>query len=292
MKRYAIRATSTYTYQQTAGRGHHATRLLPADGGEQKVEASTLNVAPHSGQITSQFDFFGNHVNRFSIDSDHDTLTLAMEAQVQVARHPTFLISALSWEEVAQNARAQASLRGDSPAHYLRKTPVTTATMPLRLYGTQMFSPGRPIMETAFAMSAGIFETLRYDPQATDVTTKASEAFDRGAGVCQDFAHIMIALCRSSGIPARYVSGYIRTLPPPGENKLEGADAMHAWVSVWTGAQTGWVDYDPTNGILVGDDHITVAVGRDYTDTAPVRGEVVGGGAQSHKVAVDVELIG
>lgn len=123
---------------------------------------------------------------------------------------------------------------------------------------------------------------------ATDVSTTAIQAFALSAGVCQDFSHIMIAVCRSVGVPARYVSGYIRTLPPPGKPRLEGADAMHAWVSVWTGKEGGRLDFDPTNGVRVLDKHIAVAVGRDNEDTAPVRGEVVGSGSQSHEVSVDV----
>lgn len=293
MKRYAITCASSYSYSSPAQHAYHMTRMVPVGGGQQKLLATSLDISPAPGRRGVNLDFFANPVDWFSIDDPHTELTLTMRAHIDVARPPSLLAPNESWETVADTAQSVRTLAPDSPAHFLRPTRRTQADAPLRIFAARHFGAGTPVGAALEAINSTIYAELCYDAQATDVDTSASQAFAKGAGVCQDFAHIMIAACRAVGIPARYVSGYIRTVPPPGQKRLEGADAMHAWVSVWTGRATGWVDYDPTNGCLVAEDHITVAVGRDYQDTAPVRGEVVGSGEQSHTVAVDVvELIG
>lgn len=288
MKTYTITYKAAYDYTARASRGAHMVRLLPVATPEQEVNTASLDVHPRPDQSGAMADFFANPVRWFIIDSDHDDLTLTMKAQVRVHRHPNLLANPRTWQDVAQEVRTSASLAPDSPAHFLQPAVATVMDDALHSFATRFFTPQAKLVPAVEALNRAIYDELRYDPEATDVSTTASEAFSLGAGVCQDFAHIMIAVCRSVGIPARYISGYIRTLPPPGKPRLEGADAMHAWVSVWTGKEGGWVDYDPTNGLQVLDEHITVAVGRDYDDTAPVRGEVVGGGSQSHDVAVDV----
>ncbi len=289
MKRYAITCKSNYIYSSPAQHGYHMVRMVPVGDKDQQLISTKLDISPASGRRGVNLDFFSNPVEWFSLDDPHEQLHLTMTAQVQVARPPSFLVATDPWETVAQAAQMSRSLSADSPAHFLRPTPRTQADAPLRIFAARHFGPGTPVAAALESLNRTIQSDLTYDSAATQVETTANDAFAQGAGVCQDFAHIMIATCRQMGVPARYVSGYIRTTPPPGQPRLQGADAMHAWVSVWTGSSTGWVDYDPTNGCLVNEDHIRVAVGRDYQDTAPVRGEVVGSGEQSHKVAVDVE---
>lgn len=263
-------------------------RLLPLATPHQEVNTASLEVLPLPDQSGAMADFFANPVRWFVINSDHEDLTLTMKAQVRVHRQPNLLANALTWQSVADEVRMSASLAPESPVHFLQPSPVTMTDATLRTFAARFFTTGTALVVAIEALNKAIFEELRYDPEASDVSTTAIQAFALSAGVCQDFSHIMIAVCRSVGVPARYVSGYIRTLPPPGKPRLEGADAMHAWASVWTGKEGGWLDYDPTNGVRVLDEHIIVAVGRDNEDTAPVRGEVVGGGSQSREVSVDV----
>lgn len=288
MKLYAISSLSRYRYSSAASHGYHLARLMPLAGEGQSLERASLDVSPAPYHRGLERDFFGNQVDWFSLDGKHSDLVFTMNAQVRIARPPSLLTPTLSWEDAVSAAQRVNSLGPQSPAHFLRSTPRTLADAPIRDFAARFFTPGASVSDASLAMSKAIQSELRYDSGATDVETTASAAFQNGAGVCQDFAHIMIAACTSIGLPARYVSGYIRTNPPPGEPRLEGADAMHAWVSVWTGPVAGWIDHDPTNGCLVGEDHITVAFGRDYQDVPPIRGEVVGGGEQSHTVAVDV----
>jgi transglutaminase-like putative cysteine protease len=155
-------------------------------------------------------------------------------------------------------------------------------------FSRQDFPPGRPILDAVSALTSRVFHDFRFDPRATDVTTPVAEVFKKRAGVCQDFAHLMLACLRSLGLPARYVSGYLETAPPPGQPRLSGADASHAWVSVFCGDQAGWIDIDPTNNLLPGDRHITVAWGRDFSDVSPLRGVTLGAGGQFLEIAVDV----
>lgn len=288
MKTYTVTYKTVYDYTARASRGAHMARLLPIATSEQEVNTASLEVHPMPDQSGAMADFFANPVRWFVIDSDHDDLTLTMTAQVRVHRHPNLLTNSRTWQDVADEVRGSKSLAPDSPVHFLQPSAATMADTALRSFADRFFTPNAQLIATIETLNTAIFEELRYDGEATQVTTTAAQAFSLGAGVCQDFAHIMIAACRCVGVPARYVSGYIRTLPPPGKPRLEGADAMHAWASVWTGKEGGWVDYDPTNGVKVLDEHITVALGRDYDDTPPVRGEVVGGGSQSHDVSVDV----
>lgn len=288
MKTYTITYKAVYDYTDRASRGSHMARLLPMTTPEQEVNMASLTVHPLPDQSGAMADFFANPIRWFVIDSDHEGLTLTMKAQVRVHRQPNLLANARTWQNVANEARSLASLASDSPVHFLQPSPATAIDEALQRFAAQFFTPEGQLIQAVDALNTAIFNELRYDGEATNVLTTAAQAFELGAGVCQDFAHIMIAACRSVGVPARYVSGYIRTLPPPGKPRLEGADAMHAWASIWTGKEGGWVDYDPTNGVKVLDEHITAALGRDYDDTAPVRGEVIGGGSQSHGVSVDV----
>jgi transglutaminase-like putative cysteine protease len=187
-----------------------------------------------------------------------------------------------------EEAVAAAMTDATSPSHYLYPSRLVTPLEPLTRYAKASFAPQRPVLEGARELMGRIKREFAYEPKSTAVSTPLLEAFERRAGVCQDFAHIMIAGLRGIGLPVAYVSGYIRTVPPPGKPRLEGADATHAWVSLWGGRQLGWVDLDPTNNMMVGNDHIVLAVGRDYSDVSPIDGIIVGSGGQELDVKVDV----
>ncbi|MBV6659129.1 MAG: transglutaminase family protein [Devosiaceae bacterium] len=288
MRTYAIRFVSRYRYSSAVESGLHLARLLPMRRDDQTIRAAQLNIDPQPARVGTSADFFGASQSWFRLDAPHTELSIEMTAEVLVSRHPNLLGTQVAWADIAPAARCTLDLGPGSPAHFLAPSPATMADPAIVSFAQTRFDASPGLLEAAGAFAKAIRAQLTYDPQATGVHTTATEAFAIKAGVCQDFAHIFIAGCRALGLPARYVSGYLRTDPPPGQPKLEGADAMHAWASVWAGDGVGWVDFDPTNGCQVLDDHIVVAVGRDYTDTAPVLGAVMGSGDQEHQVAVDV----
>ena len=181
-----------------------------------------------------------------------------------------------------------STLGPEGPAAYLYPTRRTPNVAAISAYARASFPPGRPIMEAAADLMTRIRDDFTYDPEATDVSTPVLEAFEARHGVCQDFAHIMIVGLRGLGLPAAYVSGYLRTIPPPGQPRLQGADATHAWVSLWCGEGRGWIGFDPTNAILVENDHIILVMGRDYSDVAPIDGIILAPGIQTLTVEVDV----
>jgi transglutaminase-like putative cysteine protease len=194
----------------------------------------------------------------------------------------------MAWEAVRDQAFASASLGPQSPAHFLPPSRFVPRFQPAADYAAQSFLPGHPVLEAAIDLMQRMRKDFTYDPKATIVSTPLSEAFEKKSGVCQDFAHIMIAGLRGIGLPAAYVSGYIRTIPPPGKPRLEGADAMHAWVALWCGEAAGFIGLDPTNCMLIGNDHIGLARGRDYADISPVAGIILGASDQEIEVMVDV----
>ena len=183
------------------------------------------------------------------------------------------------------------SLGPSSPVGYVFASSLVPMQAPVTAYASASFPPGSGILAGAADLMHRIRSDFRYDPKATVISTPLKEVFEKRHGVCQDFAHVMIAGLRGLGLPAAYVSGYLRTIPPPGKPRLQGADATHAWVSVWCGAEIGWVGFDPTNDLLVENDHIILAIGRDFSDVSPVDGIIVGSRKQKLNVAVDVLLV-
>jgi transglutaminase-like putative cysteine protease len=183
------------------------------------------------------------------------------------------------------------SLGPSSPVGYIFASPLVPVQRPVTAYASASFPPGSGIVAGAVDLMHRIRTEFKYDPKATVISTPLEEVFEKRHGVCQDFAHVMIAGLRGLGLPAAYVSGYLRTIPPPGKTRLQGADATHAWVSLWCGTEIGWVGFDPTNDILVENDHIVLAVGRDFSDVSPVDGIIVGSRRQKLAVAVDVLLV-
>jgi transglutaminase-like putative cysteine protease len=192
------------------------------------------------------------------------------------------------WETVRDACQAEKLTPGSDAGMFRFASAMVPVGPEFAAYARQDFPPGRPVLVGVIALTARIFDEFKFDPRATDVATPVAEVLRKRAGVCQDFAHLMIACLRSLGLPARYVSGYLETAPPPGQKRLVGADASHAWVSVFCGDDAGWVDADPTNNLLPGERHITVAWGRDFADVSPLRGVTLGAGGQRLEVAVDV----
>jgi len=287
MMRFDIRQTTTYTYPSPVRGSQQLMRLQPLSRLYQRVIASSLSLTPQPQSRQDSIDFFGNATTMALIAAPHRELRISMQARVEVERAP-LAAPTLSWEEVCAAAAASRDLSPESPVHFIFASPLVPLIAPLRDYALPSFTQARPSYDAVLELTRRIKADFRYDPAATDVTTPVDRSFAARAGVCQDFAHIMISGLRALGIPAAYVSGYLRTLPPPGQPRLEGADAMHAWVQVWCGAEAGWVEFDPTNGIAVGDDHITLAIGRDYSDVSPIVGTLRAEGEHSLAIAVDV----
>ena len=196
--------------------------------------------------------------------------------------------SDLSWEQVGESALSARDLSANSPSHFLFASPNITLSREVTRYVRESFPPGRGIVEGCSELMKRIRKDIAYRPETTLISTSIADAFAQKSGVCQDFAQIMIGGLRGLGLPAAYVRGYLRTIPPPGKPRLQGADATHAWVSVWAGPDNGWIGFDPTNVMQTGTDHITLAVGRDFSDVSPVYGVFVGSGENELKVEVDV----
>ena len=284
---YDIRHITTYAYQSPVAFSLCALRLRPTSRAGQKVLSVAVELDPPAAQRTTRACFFGNSFEIVRIDDEHRALKVSATARIAVARPEPPAVTP-PWEEVRQQAFGVHDLGPQSPAHFIYASRTVSLDEPVIAYARASFAPGCEILAGARDLMRRIWEDFDYDPKATLVSTPLGEAFMKKKGVCQDFAHIMIAGLRGMGLPARYVSGYLRTVPSPGKERLEGADATHAWVAVWCGPFDGWVGLDPTNNILVGDDHIILAEGRDYSDVAPIGGVILSSGGQDVSVAVDV----
>lgn len=287
--RYKLLLRSSYRYSAPVQFARHALRLLPHGTATQRVGAERLRIEPEPYQRCELVDFFGNRVVQIAIEKPHSVFAIEFAADVEVYSGGIVDPQATPpWEWIRAAAVESRDPGPLGPAHYLHPGPHTAADDDLVGFARTFMTPGRPIIAGAFEMAVAIQREFDYAPGTTTVGTTALAAWALHQGVCQDFAHVMLAALRAIGLPAAYVSGLLRTKPPEGKPRLEGADAMHAWVSVWAGESIGWIDIDPTNGLLVGSDHIRIAVGREYSDVAPIDGVIVVSGDQTHTVAVDV----
>jgi len=284
---YDIRHVTTYRYDAPVAAARCTLRLVPAAGDGQRLLGYGLEMTPRPASLAERTDFFGTRVATAVIGGAHRELRITATSRVEVERRlPQEHSSA--WEEVRREAFASAALGPRAPAHFLYPSRLVPLYAPATAYAAASFTPGRPIVDAARELMQRVRDDFRYDQKATAVSTPMTEAFDARSGVCQDFAHATIAALRGLGLPVAYVSGYIRTLPPPGKPRLVGADASHAWVSLWCGAACGWIDFDPTNALVVGDDHIVIGRGRDYADVSPIDGVITASGGQTLVVSVDV----
>jgi transglutaminase-like putative cysteine protease len=294
VRTYRVSHRTTYEYGATMTDGYSVACLLPRDTRWQEVRSAEVHVEPAASEIDETVDVFGNHQHQFGLHEPHGTMVVAAESVVDVEHRPA-PVDAASWDEVVA---MMGSVRGDqaidvgmfrSRSRLIALDELASSLAPLV---ARVFRPGRNVVDALTALCGEIHESYEFDAQFSNVSTPLADVITGRRGVCQDFAHLAVAYARTVGLAARYVSGYIETVPPPGREKLVGADASHAWCSVWT-PDAGWVDFDPTNGHLPVNDHVTVAWGRDYADVIPVRGVMIGPAAkQVLDVAVDVERVG
>ncbi|MFC3325218.1 transglutaminase family protein [Mesorhizobium cantuariense] len=284
---YDIRLHLHYDYAAAAGGSRHQIRVLPSTiSGVQRVIAASLSFAPAPNERSDFSDFFGNNVTSIAFRDAHDALDIRMSARVSVSRPEPGLDVSPDIGRLRQELAAVRSLAPDAPHHFLMASTHAGIDGAITTYARDSIAGSAA--GTAMNLCNRIHRDFTYDGDATTVRTRASDAFKLKRGVCQDFSHIMIAGLRGLGIPAGYVSGFLRTIPPKGKPRLEGADAMHAWVKVWCGRDAGWQEFDPTNGMRASNDHITVGYGRDYSDVAPIVGVLKTTGGQVGEQAVDV----
>jgi transglutaminase-like putative cysteine protease len=286
---YDIRLTIAYHYDSPATGGRHLVRVLPADiPGVQRLIAGHVDIRPTPAERTDRVDFFGNSATDFAFSQPHDDIVLHVQARVDRGAGGASDIAGTALASLAAEVGAVRSLSPASPAHFTAPSVRVQPDVAITRYAQGLVHPAMTATAAVAAIGAALHRDMTFDPKATEVDTPPSEAFAARTGVCQDFSHIMIACLRAIGVPAGYVSGFLRTLPPPGQPRLEGADAMHAWVRAWCGAAVGWVEFDPTNAAFAGQDHIVVAYGRDYFDVAPVKGVLRVAGGQTSTQSVDV----
>ncbi len=290
---------TSYRYQPAVDTAQHVVVLKPANSDTQQLLGYQLQIEPPPALLREQLDVYGNTRASFSFQSAHDQLTVVADSIVSTTPDPLArdvpsapqLIA--PWEQVRERFRYRAGAAYDSAAEFLFTSPYVPQADAFTEFAQASFTPGRPLLAAADALMTQIHTRMTYDSESTEVNTPALDALNQGKGVCQDFAHIMVACCRAMGLPARYVSGYMLTTPPPGQPRLIGSDASHAWASVYfpgEDAQSGrWLDFDPTNNRAPGEDYVTLATGRDFLDVSPMRGVIRGGSRHTLRVAVTVK---
>jgi transglutaminase-like putative cysteine protease len=282
---------TTYRYSTYVETAQHLATIRPQNTAWQRVVAHEESIEPTPSYIHSRFDAFGNDVLYFSLESPHRSLQMISETTVELTPRWASLDPAATpeWETVAASTRYCAGTPFVPETEFCFASPNIGLRHDLQEYALVSFTPKRPLAEAAIDLMHRIYADFEYRPLSTSYDTPAHQAFELKGGVCQDFAQVMIGCMRAIGLPARYVSGYLRNDPPPGQVKLIGADASHAWVSVFCPG-SGWIDLDPTNDVLADLEHITLAIGRDYSDVSLLRGLILGGG--SHRVDVGVTVLG
>jgi transglutaminase-like putative cysteine protease len=286
---YQVRHETTYDYDDPVSVSHHVLRLTPRDLPCQHRRTSEIHIVPvpqtHS---TIHVDYFGNAVTSFGLQEPHEKLTVTATSHLEV--HPPPLLDlgqSPPWESVRDSLSTNSTPEGLDAYQFVFDSRRIASKPQLAEYARESFPLQRPILEAVRDLTTRINKDFRFDTKATEVTTPVETFFEKRRGVCQDFSHLQIACLRSLGLPARYVSGYLRTRPPEGKPRLVGADASHAWCAAWC-PTAGWVDFDPTNDCIPSDGHITVAWGRDYSDVSPIHGVLLGGARHTLHVGVDV----
>ncbi|MBA2963722.1 MULTISPECIES: transglutaminase family protein [Ramlibacter] len=281
---------TTYDYIPPVKTAHHVAHLRPAERDGQRVLRHSLTIDPQPEQRSTSTDVFGNQRCFFGLQGAHERLRVVADSVVATAA-PREPADSLPWEQARERLRYHRGAEYDAAAEFLFPSPYVPRHDDLVAYARPSFPAGRPLLDAARELTARIHADFAYVSQATDASTPALEALALRKGVCQDFAHVMLGCLRSLGLPARYVSGYLLTEPPPGRPRLVGSDASHAWVSVYLPSEHGagsWADLDPTNDRAPGEDYVTLAVGRDYADVSPIRGVIHGGHHHTLDVAVTV----
>jgi transglutaminase-like putative cysteine protease len=289
--KYRVSHQTAYHYAEPASLSQNELFLHPRETGTQQVLDSRLSIVPEPQYLHRRTDYFGNTVHIFMVQQPHRELAVTTTSLVETHCPATPAPDhTLPWEAAVQRLTQHAEPALLAPYQFVFASPLIALSPDIRAYARPSFPPGKPLLAGAMDLMTRIFTEFNYDKTATTVDTSVDQVLASQKGVCQDFAHLAIGGLRSLGLAARYVSGYLETTPPPGKPKLIGADASHAWISLFV-PDTGWVDLDPTNNLIPGESHITVAWGRDYGDVTPVKGVVMGGGVHSLAVKVDVRAL-
>jgi len=286
---YDIRHRTTFTYEDIVSVSHHVLHLAPRRHPRQRALQTAMLIDPSPGVDSKGDDYFGNPVHYVTVQEPHDQLVVEASSRIDVKPLADTLTLGASepWEDTREALAGAADETLLQAFQFTFDSPYSVANDEVRNYALQSFEAGRPVLEAAMDLTGRIYHEFEYRGGVSDVSTPVRDVFAMRKGVCQDFAHLEIACLRSVGLAARYVSGYLRTRPAEGKEKLVGADASHAWLSVWC-AGDGWVDFDRTNNVIPNVEHITIGWGRDYGDVSPINGFIVGGGAHQVAVAVDV----
>ena len=307
--KYRITHTTHYHYSQSVGLCQNEARLLPRNFWRQHCDNSRFDIRPIPMDFRERVDFFGNRVTYFAIQQPHTELMVTAISEVTIfpKQNTLDLFNPMTWEQVSsllqeipwqgqsQSQQGQSQMQDQGleildARQYALDSPMVTITPELADYAQSSFLPNRPLVDVVHDLMVRIYQDFTYDPTFTTIATPLSEVLSFRRGVCQDFAHLAIACLRAYGIAARYISGYVETLPEPGTQRLVGADASHAWFSVYI-PSIGWLDFDPTNNTVPLDQHISLAWGRDYSDVTPLKGIAYGGGQHTLSVSVDVSRL-
>ena len=296
--KYQLRHTTRYRYSSSVTLSHNEARLLPRNIDWQHCTQTRLTIIPAPQRQHERRDFFGNRVAYFAIQDIHDSLEVTANSLVttEVRPVPEGDACMVPWENAVEQLTPQSQASDTSDADcqearlYTLDSPFVHHSRELKNFALESFSAQRPLLDAILDFNQRIYQNFQYDPGFSTLATPVADVLQQKKGVCQDFAHLAIGALRSIGIPARYVSGYLETLPPPGQQKLVGADASHAWLSVFIPGW-GWIDIDPTNGSLPDERYLTLGWGRDYGDVTPLKGVMNGGGAHELEVEVDVVAV-
>jgi transglutaminase-like putative cysteine protease len=286
--KYEIKHITEFAYNEPVTVCHNKANLTPPDLPTQHCEMCRIEIRPTPAVMLQRRDYYGNITTFFTMQEPHRKLTVSCASIVEVReRSPVDAEATPPWETVRERLRTDRDSAILHAYQFTFDSSYVRSDAELRKYALLSFPSGRPVLAGALDLTARIHAEFEYDAEATDLATPLETVLAERRGVCQDFAHLQIGCLRSLGLAARYVSGYLRTLPPPGMPRLVGADASHAWLSVFV-PELGWIDLDPTNNRACGTDHITLSWGRDYDEVSPIRGVILGGGAQVMSVSVDV----
>jgi transglutaminase-like putative cysteine protease len=289
--KYRVRHVTAYAYATPVDLASHLLHLKPRVLPWQSVASSAIEVMPAMARMSEGEDHFGNSVAWLFLELPHQRFVVTSSAEVAVEfPAPPEAAETPPWEDVVA-ITAAGRAEAWQAAEFTFDSPMLPGEPVAGVYAAPSFPPGRPVLEGLLELNSRIRREFTFKSGVSDVRTPVSHTLAQRAGVCQDFTHLMIASLRALGLPARYVSGYLRTRPPPGMTARRGVDQSHAWVSAWLGPAHGWVDLDPTNDLVVRDEHVVVALGRDYGDISPVRGLILGGGKHSVTVSVDLEAV-
>ncbi|MDE1464332.1 transglutaminase family protein [Spartinivicinus poritis] len=289
--KYQIKHVTTYQYNDKVSLSQNHARLTPQTNQYQRCLSHQLEITPNADYLVYFQDYFNNQVSVFEVPTMHEQMVVTASSEVEILAPPQSLADPqLTWEQTRDQLQQPINLASLQAAEFCLPTFATQPNAELRDYAGQSFAPGQLIVAGCEDLMARIFNEFTFDPAFSTTNTPVSEVFEHKRGVCQDFAHLALSCLRSLGLAARYVSGYIETLPPPGQVKLEGADATHAWIALYV-PDWGWLDFDPTNNLQPTEQHVTLAIGRDFWDVTPLKGIMFGGGSHQLQVAVDMKRV-